>query len=84
MTYLQYANNVAYSVDCSCGSCTYRHCRKMGYCKHLLHAHALLNEDNGYICVGQQFNYKGNRKITLRDRGEELGMHYQHCRKIEL
>jgi hypothetical protein len=45
VTYFKHANNVVCSVDCSSGCCSCRHFIKMGYCKHLLHAHALLNED---------------------------------------
>jgi hypothetical protein len=37
---------------------------KMGYCKHILHAHALLNEDSDHIIIDHQFKYKGNTKIT--------------------
>jgi hypothetical protein len=32
----------------------------MGYCKHLLHAHALLNEDSEYIIIDCRFKYKQN------------------------
>jgi len=42
---------------------------KLGYCKHLLHAHALLNEDSDYITIDHRFKYKGNTEITKRQRG---------------
>ncbi len=38
-TYLKHGNNVTYSVDCSNGTCTCKYFIKMGYCKHLWHAH---------------------------------------------
>lgn len=39
------------------------------YFKYLLHAHALLNEDSDYIINDHHFKYKGNTKITKRQRG---------------
>ena len=45
---------------------------KMGYCKHLLHAHAWLNEDSDYVIIDCRFKYKENTKITKitkRQRG---------------
>jgi hypothetical protein len=44
VTYWKHGNNVTYSIYC--GTCTCRYFMKMGYCKHLLHAHAFLNEDS--------------------------------------
>jgi hypothetical protein len=41
----------------------------MGYCKHRLHAHALLNEDSDYVIIDHWLKYKGNTKITKRQRG---------------
>jgi len=69
VTYRKHGNTVTYSVNCSTGSCTCRYSMKMGYCKHILHAHALMNEDSDYIIIDHQFKYKGNTKITKRQRG---------------
>jgi hypothetical protein len=41
---------------------------KMGYCKHLLHAHAFLNENSDCITIESRFKYKGNMKIMKRQR----------------
>jgi len=58
-----------YCVDCSNGTCSCRNFMKLGYCKHLLYAHALLNEDSDYIIIDHWFKYKGNTEITKRQRG---------------
>jgi len=69
VTYRKHGNTAVYSVNCSSGTCGCRYFLKMGYCKHLLHAHALLNEDSDYIIIDRRFKYKGNTKITKRQRG---------------
>jgi hypothetical protein len=45
---------------------------KMGYCKHLLHAHAFLNENCKYIIIDHQFKDKGDAKITKRQTGRVM------------
>ncbi len=65
VTYRKVGNNVSYTVDITSGTCMCCSYMEWGYCKHLLHAHALLNEDTPKL---------------QRDRGEELEMHYQLCR----
>jgi hypothetical protein len=69
VTYRKHGNTVTYSINRSTGNCTCRYFMKMGYCKHILHAHALLNEDSDYIIIDHQFKYEGNTKITKRQRG---------------
>ena len=69
VTYQKHGNVETYCVSCLNGTCTCRYYMKMGYCKHLLHAHALLNEDSDYIIIDHRFKYKGNTKITKRQRG---------------
>jgi len=69
VTYQKHGNDEIYHVSCLNGTCTCRYYMKMGYCKHLLHAHALLNEDSDYVIIDHQFKYKGNTKITKRQRG---------------
>jgi uncharacterized Zn finger protein len=51
VTYQKHVNVEIYRVSCLNGSCTCRYDMKMGYCKHLLHMHALLNEDSDYIII---------------------------------
>jgi hypothetical protein len=46
VTYRKHENNVSYAVDCNSGTCMCHSYMKWGYCKHLLHAHALLTEDS--------------------------------------
>lgn len=69
VTYRKVGSNVTYMVDITSGTCMCRSYMKWGYCKHLLHAHALLNEDSLYIVIDRRFKYKGNTKITKRQRG---------------
>jgi hypothetical protein len=69
VTYQKHSNVEIYHVSYLNGTCTCRYYMKMGYCKHLLHAHALLNEDSDYIIIDHRFKYKGNTKITKRQRG---------------
>ncbi len=72
VTYQKSSKSIIYSVSCCDGTCTCRYFLKMGYCKHLLHAHSLLNKDSDYIIIDQQFKYKGNTKITKRQRGRVM------------
>jgi hypothetical protein len=51
VTYRKQGSNVSYTVDCTSGTCMCHSYMKWGYCKHLLHAHALLNEDSLYIII---------------------------------
>jgi len=51
VTYQKHSNVVTYCVSCLNGTCTCRYYMKMGYCKHLLQGHALLNEDSDYIMI---------------------------------
>jgi hypothetical protein len=51
VTYQKHSNVVTYRVSCLNGTCTCRYYMKMGYCKHLLQGHALLNEDSEYIMI---------------------------------
>jgi hypothetical protein len=71
VTYRKQGSNVSYAVDCNSdsGTCMCHSYMKWGYYKHLLHAHALLNEDSLYIIIDLRFKYKGNTKITKRQRG---------------
>ena len=69
VTYRKHGNTVTYSINRSTGNYTCRYFMKMGYCKHILHAHELLNEDSDYIIIDHQFKYEGNTKITKRQRG---------------
>jgi uncharacterized Zn finger protein len=69
VTYQKHSNVVTYHMSCLDGTCTCRYYMKMGYCKHLLQGHALLNEDSDYVIIDHQFKYKGNTKITKRQRG---------------
>jgi uncharacterized Zn finger protein len=69
VTYRKHGNVETYRVSCLNGTCTCRYYMKMGYCKHLLHAHVLLNEDSDYVIIDCQFKFKGNTKITKRQRG---------------
>jgi hypothetical protein len=64
VTYWKHGNIEAYHIVCSNGACTCRNFMKMGYCKLLLHVHALLNEENDYIIIDRQFLHKENTKIT--------------------
>jgi hypothetical protein len=72
VTYRKHGNTITYSMYCSTGSCTCRYFMKMGCCKHILHAHTLLNEDSDYIIIDCRFKNKGNTKITKRQRGRVL------------
>jgi hypothetical protein len=69
VTYWKHGNVEVYCVDCLNGTCNCRYFMKMGYCKHLLHSHTQLNEDSDYVIMDCQFKYKGNTKITKRQRG---------------
>jgi hypothetical protein len=69
VTYPKHGNVETYHVSCLNGTCTCRYYMKMGYCKYLLHAHAWLNEDSHYVKIDRRFKYKGNTKITKRQRG---------------
>jgi len=69
VTYQKHGNVEIYRLSCLNGTYTCRYYMKMGYCKHLLHAHALLNEDSDYVIIDRRFEYKGNTKITKRQRG---------------
>jgi hypothetical protein len=69
VTYRKHGKVETYHVSCLNGTCTCKYYMKMGYCKHLLHAHALLNEDSDYVIIDRRFKYKGNTKITKRQRG---------------
>jgi len=69
VTYQKHGNVEIYHVSCLNGTCTCRYYMKMGYFKHLLHAHALLNQDSDYFIIDHRFKYKGNTKITKRQRG---------------
>jgi hypothetical protein len=69
VTYQKHGNVETYCMSCFNGTCTCRYYMKMGYCKHLLHAYALLNEDSDYVIIDCRFKYKGNTKITKRQRG---------------
>ena len=51
VTCQKHGNVEVYCVSCLNSTCTCRYYMKMGYCKHLLHAHALLNEDSDYIII---------------------------------
>jgi len=55
VTYQKHGNVEVYHVDCSNGSFNCRYFMKIGYCKHLLHAHTLLNEDSDYVIIDCQF-----------------------------
>jgi hypothetical protein len=70
VTYRKQGNNVSYSVDCTSGTCTCRSYIKWGYCKHLLHAHALLNEDSLYIIIDCRFKYKGEHENNKEAMGK--------------
>jgi hypothetical protein len=67
--YWKHGNVEVYCGDCLNGTCSCRYFMKMGYFKHLLHAHALLNEGSDYVRIDHWFKYKGNTKITKRQRG---------------
>jgi hypothetical protein len=69
VTYQKHGNVETYRVSCLKGTCNCRYYMKIGYCKHLLHVHALLNKDSDCIIIDRQFKYKGNTKITKRQRG---------------
>jgi len=69
VTYQKHGDVETYHVSCLNSTCTCRCYMKMGYCKHLLHVHAWLNEDSDYIIIDHRFKYKGNTKITKRQRG---------------
>ncbi len=69
VVYRKHGSVETYHVSCLNGTCTCRCYMKMGYCKHLLHAHAWLNEDSDYVIIDRRFKYKGNTKITKRQRG---------------
>jgi hypothetical protein len=69
VTYRKHGNVEVYRVSCLNGTCTCRYYKKMGYCKHLLHAHALLNKDSDYVIIDHRFKYKRNTKITKRQKG---------------
>ena len=69
VTYCKHGNVEIYRVSCLNGTCSCRYYMKMGCCKHLFHAHALLNEGSDYVIIDCQFKYKGNSKITKRQRG---------------
>jgi hypothetical protein len=51
VTYQKHGNVEIYRVSCLNGTCICRFYMKMGYCKHLLHAHALLSEDSDYVII---------------------------------
>ncbi len=51
VTYQKLGNSIIYSGSCCYGTCTCRYFLKMGYCKHVLHAHTLLNEESEYIII---------------------------------
>jgi hypothetical protein len=51
VTYQKHGNVETYHVSCLNGTCTCRCYIRMGYCKHLLHAHAWLNEDRDYVII---------------------------------
>jgi hypothetical protein len=51
VTYQKHGKVETHHVSCLNGTCTCRYYMKMGYCKHLLHAHAWLNEDSDYIII---------------------------------
>lgn len=68
-TFTKLENNRQHVVDFSQGSCTCRFFLKHAYCKHILHIHKLRNEDSDTIIIDRHFKYKGNTKMTQRQRG---------------
>jgi hypothetical protein len=49
--YWKHGNVEVYCGDCLNGAYSCRYFMKMGYIKHLLHAHALLNEGSDYVII---------------------------------
>jgi hypothetical protein len=68
-TFTKLENNQQHLVDFDRGSCTCRYFLKYAYCKHILHIHRLRNEDSDAIIIDRRFKYKGNTKMTQRQRG---------------
>jgi hypothetical protein len=69
VTYQKHGNNVAYDVDCSSSTCTCRCFMKMAYCKHMLHAHALLNgnSENMVVSFNNFFIHYSHYQTVVRE-----------------
>ena len=62
-------NNHQHTVDLGNVNCTCRFFMKHAYCKHLLHVYKICNADSDHIVIDRRFNFRGNTRITQRQRG---------------
>ena len=61
-------NHVHY-VDFDAGTCSCPCFLKHGYCKHIIYLHKKKNVDSNTIIIDRRFKYKGNTRMTQRQRG---------------
>jgi hypothetical protein len=62
-------NNHVHYVDMSAGTCSCPSFLKHGYCKHIIYMHKKKNLDSDTTIIDRRFKYKGNTRMTQRQRG---------------
>ncbi len=61
--------NDSYVVNYLGDICTCWYFIKHAYCKHLFHAHEVINNESSKIIIDRRFSYKGNTRRAYRERG---------------
>lgn len=62
-------NNHSHYVDFEAGTCSCPSFLKHGYCKHIIYLHKKKNVDSKTIIIDRRFKYRGNTRMTQRQRG---------------
>ena len=62
-------NNQVHYVDFNAYTCSCPSFLKHGYCKHIIWVHNKRNTDSKTIVIDRRFKYRGNTKMTQRQRG---------------